>query len=75
MKRQLLFVHGGGEGAYEEDRKMAASLREALGRGKPGTSCGVPSMSWNVTLVCLPLCCDEPHHDTGSHHENRALAH
>jgi pimeloyl-ACP methyl ester carboxylesterase len=24
MKRQLLFVHGGGEGAYEEDRKMAA---------------------------------------------------
>jgi uncharacterized protein len=33
MKRQLLFVHGGGEGAYEEDRKMAASLREALGGG------------------------------------------
>src|SRR5919112_1396706 len=31
MKRQLLFVHGGGEGAYEEDRKMAASLRDALG--------------------------------------------
>jgi pimeloyl-ACP methyl ester carboxylesterase len=33
MKRQLLFVHGGGEGAYEEDRKMAASLRDALGGG------------------------------------------
>jgi uncharacterized protein len=33
MKRQVLFVHGGGEGAYEEDRKMAASLREALGGG------------------------------------------
>lgn len=33
MKRQLLFVHGGGEGAYEEDRKMAASLRDALGSG------------------------------------------
>jgi uncharacterized protein len=31
MKRQLLFVHGGGEGAFEEDRKMAASLRDALG--------------------------------------------
>lgn len=31
MNRQLLFVHGGGEGAYGEDRKMAASLREALG--------------------------------------------
>jgi hypothetical protein len=25
MSRQLLFVHGGGDGAYEEDRKMAAS--------------------------------------------------
>jgi len=33
MKRQLLFVHGGGEGAYEEDRKMAASLRDALVSG------------------------------------------
>jgi predicted alpha/beta hydrolase family esterase len=31
MKKQLLFVHGGGEGAYEEDKKMAASLRDALG--------------------------------------------
>jgi uncharacterized protein len=33
MKRHLLFVHGGGEGAYEEDRKLAASLRDALGGG------------------------------------------
>ena len=33
MKRQLLFVHGGGEGAYEEDRTLAASLRDALGGG------------------------------------------
>jgi hypothetical protein len=31
MKSQLLFVHCGREGAYEEDSKMAASLREALG--------------------------------------------
>jgi predicted alpha/beta hydrolase family esterase len=31
MKRQLLFVQGGGEGAYQEDWKMAASLRDALG--------------------------------------------
>jgi uncharacterized protein len=31
VKRQLLFVHGGGEGAYEEGRKMAASLGDALG--------------------------------------------
>jgi predicted alpha/beta hydrolase family esterase len=31
MKRRLLFIHGGGEGAYEEDRKLAASLQDALG--------------------------------------------
>jgi len=33
MNRQLLFVHGAGEGAYEEDGKMLASLRDALGSG------------------------------------------
>jgi predicted alpha/beta hydrolase family esterase len=27
----VLFIHGGGEGAYEEDRKLAASLQDALG--------------------------------------------
>jgi predicted alpha/beta hydrolase family esterase len=31
MKRQVLFIHGGGQGAYEEDKKMAASLQDALG--------------------------------------------
>jgi predicted alpha/beta hydrolase family esterase len=31
MKRRVLFIHGGGEGAYEEDRKLAASLQDALG--------------------------------------------
>ncbi len=31
MKRQVLFIHGGGEGAHEEDKKMAASLQDALG--------------------------------------------
>ncbi len=31
MKKQVLFIHGGGEGAYEEDKKMVASLRDALG--------------------------------------------
>ena len=31
MKRQLLFVYGAGEGAYDEDRKMVESLRDALG--------------------------------------------
>jgi uncharacterized protein len=31
MKQQVLFIQGAGEGAYEEDEKLAASLQEALG--------------------------------------------
>src|ERR687898_637663 len=31
MKKRVLFIHGGGEGAYEEDRKLAPSLQDALG--------------------------------------------
>lgn len=31
MKKRVLFIHGGGEGAYEEDKKMAANLRDVLG--------------------------------------------
>lgn len=31
MKKQVLFVHGGGQGAYEEDEKLAANLRDVLG--------------------------------------------
>lgn len=31
MKTQVLFVHGGGRGAYEEDKKLAANLRDVLG--------------------------------------------
>ncbi len=31
MIKQVLFVHGGGQGAYEEDKKLAASLRDVLG--------------------------------------------
>ena len=31
MKKHVLFIHGGGEGAYEEDNKLAASLQVALG--------------------------------------------
>jgi predicted alpha/beta hydrolase family esterase len=33
MEKQILFIHGGGEGAYEEDRELVASLQEALGTG------------------------------------------
>lgn len=31
MTKWVLFIHGGGEGAYEEDGRLAASLRNALG--------------------------------------------
>ena len=31
MKRQVLFIQGAGEGAYEEDKRLVASLRDALG--------------------------------------------
>ncbi len=31
MKKRVLFVHGGGQGAYEEDRKLAANLQASLG--------------------------------------------
>jgi predicted alpha/beta hydrolase family esterase len=31
MKQQILFIQGGGEGAYEADGKLVASLRNALG--------------------------------------------
>jgi predicted alpha/beta hydrolase family esterase len=33
MKRRVLFVHGAGEGAHEADKKLAASLEDALGSG------------------------------------------
>ncbi|HJQ14065.1 MAG TPA: alpha/beta fold hydrolase [Anaerolineales bacterium] len=31
MKKQVLFIQGGGKGAYEEDEKLADSLHNALG--------------------------------------------
>jgi uncharacterized protein len=31
MKKQVLFIQGAGEGAYEEDAKLEASLQDALG--------------------------------------------
>jgi uncharacterized protein len=31
LRKLVLFIHGGGEGAYDEDRKLAASLQDALG--------------------------------------------
>lgn len=31
MTQHVLFIHGGGQGAYQEGKKLAQSLREALG--------------------------------------------
>ena len=31
MKKRVLFIHGAGQGAYDEDRRLAASLQRALG--------------------------------------------
>lgn len=31
MKKQVLFIHGGGEGAYDADGKLVAPLQDALG--------------------------------------------
>jgi uncharacterized protein len=33
MKQQVLFIQGGGSGAYKEDGQLVASLRNALGEG------------------------------------------
>jgi predicted alpha/beta hydrolase family esterase len=33
MKIPILFVHGGGDGAHEADRRLAASLQNVLGDG------------------------------------------
>jgi predicted alpha/beta hydrolase family esterase len=31
VNKQVLFIHGGGQGAHEEDKKMAANLQDLLG--------------------------------------------
>ncbi len=31
MKKNVLFIHGGGEGAYKTDKKLATSLQVSLG--------------------------------------------
>jgi uncharacterized protein len=33
MTKHVLFIHGAGTGAYEEDKKLAASLTKSLGTG------------------------------------------
>jgi predicted alpha/beta hydrolase family esterase len=41
MKKQVLFIHGAGEGAYEADKRLAASLQQSLG---PGYEVHYPAM-------------------------------
>ena len=36
MAKHVLFVQGGGDGAYADDSKLVASLKEKLG---PATQC------------------------------------
>lgn len=33
MRKHVLFIHGAGKGAYDEDRRLATSLQSALGAG------------------------------------------
>jgi hypothetical protein len=56
MKKQILFIQGGGEGAYEEDGKLVASLQNALGAAYEVRYPQMPNESdpdfepWNVQL-------------------------
>jgi uncharacterized protein len=43
LKRHVLFVHGGREGAHEADEKLAASLRDALGAAYEVRSLKMPN--------------------------------
>ena len=43
MSKQILFIHGAGEGAHEEDSKLAASLQKELGDGYTVTIPAMPN--------------------------------
>ena len=38
MKKQVLFIQGGGEGAYQEDKILAENLRDVLGTARCAVS-------------------------------------
>jgi uncharacterized protein len=52
MRKQVLFIQGGGNGGYEADAKMVASLQEALGKDyeisypRMQTDDAAPDFSW-----------------------------
>ena len=57
MKKQVLFVQGGGEGAYQEDEILAENLREVLGAAfdvrypKMPDEASPDSEAWKVTIA------------------------
>lgn len=51
MTKQVLFIQGAGEGAYEEDAKLAESLRRVLGP------------DYEVVYPAMPNEADAPHDD------------
>jgi uncharacterized protein len=52
MKKQMLFIQGGGNGGYEADAKLKASLQKALGNGyeitypRMQTDTAAPDFGW-----------------------------
>lgn len=49
MKRDILFIHGGGERGYEADAELAASLKKTL---KEGYSVHYPEIKSDETSPC-----------------------
>ena len=64
MKAQVLFVHGGGQGAYEEDKKLAASLQEYEGLAAfwPNQPGGTPMVDYinSVAKYVVSTTLEEP---------------
>ncbi len=48
MSMQILFIHGAGDGGYEADEVLVASLRAALGKGY---MIGNPEMQWDESAL------------------------
>jgi uncharacterized protein len=57
MKKQVLFIQGGGEGAYQEDKILAENLRDVLGTAfdvrypKMPDEASPDSGAWKVTIA------------------------
>ena len=57
MKKQVLFIQGGGEGAYQEDKILAENLRDVLGTAfdvrypKMPDEASPDSGAWKATIA------------------------